>query len=78
MDLCFFCYQNTQGVFTVQDITPEIIGQQLDAIFDDIEVDARLPNGSRVNAIIPPLAIDGPSITIRKFQEVLEVERLLH
>ena len=32
-------------------------------------VDARLPNGSRVNAIIPPLAIDGPSITIRKFAD---------
>ncbi len=30
-------------------------------------VDARLPSGYRVNAIIPPLAIDGPSITIRKF-----------
>ena len=30
-------------------------------------VDARLPDGSRVNAIIPPLALDGASITIRKF-----------
>ncbi len=30
-------------------------------------VDARLEDGSRVNAIIPPLAIDGPSVTIRKF-----------
>jgi len=30
-------------------------------------VDARLPDGSRVNAIIPPLAVDGPCLTIRKF-----------
>jgi pilus assembly protein CpaF len=30
-------------------------------------VDARLPDGSRVNVIIPPLAIDGPTVTIRKF-----------
>jgi pilus assembly protein CpaF len=30
-------------------------------------VDARLPDGSRVNAIIPPLAVDGPAMTIRKF-----------
>lgn len=30
-------------------------------------VDARLPDGSRVNAIIPPLSVDGPTLTIRKF-----------
>jgi pilus assembly protein CpaF len=30
-------------------------------------VDARLPDGSRVNAIVPPLAVDGPVLTIRKF-----------
>ena len=30
-------------------------------------VDARLPDGSRVNAIIPPLALNGPTLTIRKF-----------
>ena len=32
-------------------------------------VDARLPDGSRVNAIIPPLALKGPTLTIRKFSE---------
>jgi pilus assembly protein CpaF len=32
-------------------------------------VDARLADGSRVNAVLPPLAIDGPSLTIRKFSK---------
>ena len=32
-------------------------------------VDARLKDGSRVNAVIPPLALDGPSLTIRKFKK---------
>jgi len=41
-------------------------------------VDARLPDGSRVNAIIPPCSIDGPSITIRKFgEDKLTVEDLI-
>ncbi len=31
-------------------------------------VDARLPDGSRVNAVVPPLAIDGPCLTIRRFR----------
>jgi len=41
-------------------------------------VDARLPDGSRVNAIIPPLAIDGPHMSIRKFKrDVLSAPDLL-
>jgi len=41
-------------------------------------VDARLPDGSRVNAIIPPLAVDGPSLSIRRFgRKVLSNEDLL-
>ncbi|MBI3616341.1 MAG: CpaF family protein [Candidatus Omnitrophica bacterium] len=34
-------------------------------------VDARLPDGSRINAIIPPLAVDGPSLSIRRFHHNL-------
>jgi len=41
-------------------------------------VDARLPDGSRVNAIIPPLALKGPCLTIRKFtKDPLTVENLI-
>lgn len=41
-------------------------------------VDARLPDGSRVNAIIPPLALKGPCLTIRKFaKDPLTVENLV-
>jgi pilus assembly protein CpaF len=41
-------------------------------------VDARLPDGSRVNAIIPPLAVDGPCLSIRKFaRQPLTAEDLM-
>lgn len=41
--------------------------------------DARLPDGSRVNAIIPPLAVKGPALTIRKFsKEKLQVQDLIN
>lgn len=41
-------------------------------------VDARLPDGSRVNAIIPPLAIDGPIMSIRRFAKIpLKVANLI-
>jgi pilus assembly protein CpaF len=40
--------------------------------------DARLPDGSRVNVIVPPLAIDGPALTIRKFRrDKLTLEQLV-
>jgi pilus assembly protein CpaF len=40
-------------------------------------VDARLPDGSRVNAIIPPLALDGPVLSIRRFEADLAVQQLI-
>jgi pilus assembly protein CpaF len=41
-------------------------------------VDARLPDGSRINAIIPPLAIDGPCLSIRKFSQTpIDLDKLV-
>jgi pilus assembly protein CpaF len=41
-------------------------------------VDARLPDGSRVNAVLPPVAIDGPTLTIRKFaREAFTIDDLI-
>jgi len=52
------------------------LGRRVDA--ETPTVDARLPDGSRVNAVIPPVAIDGPSITIRKFKRgKLSIEQLI-
>jgi pilus assembly protein CpaF len=40
-------------------------------------VDARLPSGERVNVIIPPLALHGPTITIRRFPRLFTLEQLV-
>ncbi len=52
------------------------LGRHIDA--DSPMVDARLPDGSRVNAIVPPCAVDGASLTIRKFRkEKLKMDQLI-
>ncbi|HET9912887.1 MAG TPA: CpaF family protein [Anaerolineales bacterium] len=52
------------------------LGRRVDA--DSPTVDARLPDGSRVNAVIRPCSIDGPCITIRKFKkDKLSVQQLI-
>jgi len=41
-------------------------------------VDARLPDGSRVNAVVPPVALNGPTLTIRRFAKIpLSAERIV-
>jgi pilus assembly protein CpaF len=53
------------------------LGRRVDA--DSPTVDARLPDGSRVNAVIRPVSIDGPSITIRKFKkDKLSIQQLIN
>jgi len=52
------------------------LGRRVDP--DSPTVDARLPDGSRVNAVIRPITIDGPSITIRKFKkDKLSIQQLI-
>lgn len=53
------------------------VGRRIDELSP--MVDARLPDGSRVNAVIPPLAIDGPQLSIRRFSvKPFGMEDLLH
>jgi pilus assembly protein CpaF len=62
------CFRDDQHLFNVIHRIVSPLGRRVDesAPF----VDARLPDGSRVNIAIPPVAIDGPSISIRKFKRV--------
>ena len=55
---------NAELIRVIREIAA-FVGRRIDE--DSPMVDCRLPDGSRVNAIIPPLAIDGASLTIRKF-----------
>ncbi len=69
-------FENDEHVLRVLDRIVSPLGRRIDE--SSPYVDARLPDGSRVNAVIRPLAIDGPSITIRKFsKKPLTVEDLI-
>src|SRR5205823_13050713 len=58
-------FQDDRHLLRVIDRIVSKVGRRVDD--SSPMVDARLPDGSRVNAIIPPLALDGPSISIRRF-----------
>jgi pilus assembly protein CpaF len=69
-------FSSDQAVLGVIERIVAPLGRRIDE--SSPMVDARLKDGSRVNAIIPPLAIKGPSITIRKFKkDVLTVDQLV-
>jgi pilus assembly protein CpaF len=58
-------FRDDQHVLRIIDKIVSEVGRRIDE--SQPYVDARLPDGSRVNAIIPPLALNGPCLTIRKF-----------
>jgi pilus assembly protein CpaF len=69
-------FQDDAHLMKIIDKIVSAIGRRIDE--SSPMVDARLPDGSRVNAIIPPLAIDGPMLSIRRFAaDPLELEDLI-
>ena len=59
------CFRDDAHLMTIIDKIVARVGRRIDE--SSPMVDARLPDGSRVNVIIPPLAIDGPVMSIRRF-----------
>ena len=59
-------FQDDDHLIQIIDRIVSPVGRRVDE--SSPMVDARLPDGSRVNAIIPPLSLVGPVITIRKFR----------
>jgi pilus assembly protein CpaF len=69
-------FRDNEHLMQVLDRIVSKVGRRIDETSP--MCDARLPDGSRVNAIIPPLALDGPSLTIRRFGSTpLTLEDLL-
>jgi pilus assembly protein CpaF len=69
-------FESNEHVLKVIDRIVSPLGRRIDE--SSPYVDARLPDGSRVNAIIPPLALNGPTLTIRKFEkDPLTIEDLI-
>ncbi|QDV73150.1 CpaF family protein [Botrimarina mediterranea] len=70
-------FRDNKHLMQIIDRIVSRVGRRVDEVCP--MVDARLPDGSRVNAIIPPLALDGPSVTIRRFgSNPLKLEDLLN
>lgn len=69
-------FESNEAIMRVIERIIMPLGRRVDP--DSPMVDARLPDGSRVNAIIPPVALDGPSLTIRKFGKgKLSIDQLI-
>lgn len=67
-----------EGVEQLEDIIQQIVSRVNRVVnVSSPIVDARLEDGSRVHVVLPPIALDGPAVTIRKFPEPITMEKLL-
>jgi pilus assembly protein CpaF len=70
------CFKDNAHLMQIIERIVSKVGRRIDE--SSPYVDARLPDGSRVNAIIPPLALDGPVLSIRRFgQDPLKMRDLI-
>lgn len=70
-------FNNDEHLLRIIDKIVSRVGRRIDE--SSPMADARLPDGSRVNAIIPPISLDGPTLSIRRFSVVpLRIEDLIH
>jgi pilus assembly protein CpaF len=70
-------FKDDQHLLQIIDRIVSVVGRRIDD--SSPMVDARLPDGSRVNAVIPPVSIDGPHLSIRKFrQDVISTRELVN
>lgn len=76
LELTYARFKDDDHLMKIIDKIVSSVGRRIDE--SSPMVDARLPDGSRVNAIIPPLAIDGPMLSIRRFAvDPLELQDLI-
>ncbi len=76
IELSYVQFRDDEHVMNIIEKIVSPIGRRVDE--SSPMVDARLPDGSRVNVIIPPLALKGPTITIRKFsKEPFTIDNLI-
>ena len=71
-------HRRFQGDQQLEDIIQQIVSRVNRVVnVSSPIVDARLEDGSRVHVVLPPVALDGPAVTIRKFPEPITMEKLL-
>jgi pilus assembly protein CpaF len=77
LELSNVTFTDEKHLLRIIDKIVSLVGRRIDE--SSPMVDARLPDGSRVNAVIPPIALDGPMMSIRRFAHIpLKMEDLVN